>query len=283
MTKYYLTETRLKRIIKKSIKKILGEGIQIKHTPDKNYVTFDNSNNGIQDGPVVDTFKLPNSDTLITIYSMFKRVGNSRGDGNPALYALKKENEWDFTNPTDFWVRFDELLRSFFNDHPVEVIVMLPSNNKLNGEIATHILQISPNTLILNNVIGKLTTMEVYKMASEKNSYFKKYWMNRGEDLNVVFNRLDYYFDIMDEKHNGYFSYHDIDDMMMRESLINTMKTLPESYSIYKNEINNKNVLLLDDSITLGQSVNSAVNALESCYIPKSISLLTMFSKLYKH
>ena len=118
MTKYYLTETRLKRIIKKSIKKILGEGIQIKHTPDKHYVTFDNSNNGIQDGPVVDT-----------------------------------------------------------------------------------------------------------------------------------------------------------------------MKTLPESYSIYKNEINNKNVLLLDldDSITLGQSVNSAVNALESCYIPQSISLLTMFSKLYKH
>ena len=108
MTKYYLTETRLKRIIKKSIKKILGEGIQIKHTPDKNYVTFDNSNNGIQDGPVVDTFKLPNRDTLITIYSMFKRVGNSRGDGNPALYALKIENEWDFTNPTDFWVRFDE-------------------------------------------------------------------------------------------------------------------------------------------------------------------------------
>ena len=49
----------------------------------------------------------------------------------------------------------------------------------------------------------------------------------------------------------------------------------------YCNEINGKDILLLDDSIAAGQTVESAINALKTCYEPKSISLITIFSKKY--
>ena len=215
-------------------------------------------------------------------YSMFKRVNNILGDANPALHGLKDEYGWKITNPEDFWNRFDELLSSFFAEHQTDVIVVLPSNHDVNMEIAKHIKKVSPNTKIISDVIGKLTTLEVFRMADAENSYFKRYWKKKGENMESAFKRLDYYLNIMDKKHNGYFSYHDIDDIQMRQSLINTMEALPESYTLYNNEINNKNVLLLDDSITFGQSVGSAVNALELCYLPKSINLLTMFSRLYR-
>ena len=42
-----------------------------------------------------------------------------------------------------------------------------------------------------------------------------------------------------------------------------------------------KNILLIDDSITLGQSIRNAIFAITQAYVPKSISILTMFSKLY--
>ena len=280
MAKYYLTDKQLEKIVKESLIEILKEGIKINR--DKRTVTFDDSDDGIQDGPVVDTINIPNGKIPVTVYSMFKRVNNVLGDANPALHGLKGEYGWNFTNKEDFWNRFDELLTGFFAKHSTDVIVVLPSNHSVNMEIAEHIRKVSPNTKIITDVIGKLTTLEVFRMADKEGSYFQQYWKKKGESLDVAFKRLNYYLDLMDKKHNGYFSYHDIDDIQMRQSLINTMEALPESYTLYNNEINDKNVLLLDDSITFGQSVGSAVNALELCYLPKSISLLTMFSRLYK-
>ena len=66
MAKYFLTDKQLEKIIKESLVEILREGIKVDN--DKRLVTFDDSNNGIQDGPVVDVIKIPNSKMPITVY-----------------------------------------------------------------------------------------------------------------------------------------------------------------------------------------------------------------------
>ena len=80
---------------------------------------------------------------------------------------------------------------------------------------------------------------------------------------------------------DGVFSYSDIPDMEFRKSIINTLK-LTDLGKRYCNEINGKHILLLDDSIAAGQTVESAINALKTCYEPASISLITIFSQKYR-
>lgn len=262
---YCLKRAKSKRSIKTSIKEILEEIFR--------------------DASVCDTLQQPNGEVPVTVYSMF----NLNEYGETTSPELKGKNDCSFASPQAFWARFDELLVRFFEEHPTDVIVQLPSFSytddspskyQISKEIAAHIEQISPNaTIIDDSAIGKLTTLEVFRLADTINSYFKQYWKQQGADLNKAIERLYYYLEIMENKNGGYFSYHYIDDEKMKESIINTMKTLPESYTLYHEVINNKNVLLLDNALRLGQSVNSILSAFNSCYLPKSISLISVFSR----
>jgi pyrimidine operon attenuation protein/uracil phosphoribosyltransferase len=62
-------------------------------------------------------------------------------------------------------------------------------------------------------------------------------------------------------------------------NVYNTMTTNKEVD--YSTNINDKNVLIIDDSITKGQSIHNAIKAISNTYHPHSISILTMFSQLY--
>ena len=56
-----ITESELKRLIIEAVKKSLTEGIRINRTKEGNFVTFDDSENGLIDGPVVGEITLPQS------------------------------------------------------------------------------------------------------------------------------------------------------------------------------------------------------------------------------
>ena len=88
---------------------------------------------------------------------------------------------------------------------------------------------------------------------------------------------LDEYLYEMDDKNNGLFKYHMITDINLRKSIIHTLEVDKSRIHQYKEHINNKNILLVDDSITLGQSIRNAIFAITQAYVPKSISILTMF------
>lgn len=72
-----------------------------------------------------------------------------------------------------------------------------------------------------------------------------------------------------------------IDNTKMRKSIINTLIVDETKTLKYSEHINDKNVLLIDDSITHGQSIRGAIHALSNMYSPQSVSVLTMFSQLY--
>ena len=95
-----ITESELKKLIIEEVKKSLNEGIRINRTKEGNFVTFDDSENGLIDGPVVGEITLPQSNLKVTTYYMFKRVGaKNASDANPLLFALKRKNNWTLIHP----------------------------------------------------------------------------------------------------------------------------------------------------------------------------------------
>ena len=281
--KVLVTETRLVKLISDAVWQVLSEGISVNRVGEDNIVTFDNSDKGIQDGPIKGQLILPNSQMPITTYSMFKRVNNLNGvrDGNPLLHALKEKPHWLLDNPEDFWKRFGELLSLFLKDHQNERIIMIPSNHSVNNKFKERIEQLAPNTMIFTGVLTKLTVDEIIDMIEDSNSYFRQYWIKQGANLNEIYEKTYYYLNRMKEKNGGVFSYSMIPDMSIRKSIVNSLK-IGDAGDIYHSEFNGKDVLLLDDSISVGQTAESAINALKTCYQPHSISLITIFSELYK-
>ena len=49
---------------------------------------------------------------------------------------------------------------------------------------------------------------------------------------------------------------------------------------IKKNYIDDKNILLLDDTISSGETVSQCINGILSNFIPKSITIITLLSKV---
>ena len=47
----------------------------------------------------------------------------------------------------------------------------------------------------------------------------------------------------------------------------------------YKKDIDNSDILLIDDSIGAGQTVQEAINVINSLYSPKSVTVLTLDTK----
>ena len=275
-----LTESELKEMIVDAVKQVLNEGIKVRYGKDKDFVTFDDSKDGLLDEIVKDKFKLPNSELVIDIYSMFKRVNGVGGrDANPLLFALKRKNNWTLTNLDAFWKRFGEILTLFLRDHSLEKIVMLPSTHDVNSIFARKIKELSPDTIIYEGFLTKLSVEEIEESIDEPNSYFRQYWLNKGgqAELDAAHEMLQSYLNKMED---GIFSYSSIPSMELRKSIINTLK-LTELGKRYCDEINGKDILLLDDSIAAGQTAESAINALNQCYTPNSISLITLFSQKF--
>ena len=84
----------------------------------------------------------------------------------------------------------------------------------------------------------------------------------------------------MDDKKDGKFTRHLIKDSKMRNVLDKTLKLSNDKYAKYANKINGQDVLLIDDTISRGQTIKEACDIIQDSYAPKSITVLTLLSKL---
>ena len=134
------------------------------------------------------------------------------------------------------------------------------------------------NVTFIGDALTKLTTEEVYHIAVDtKDSIFREAFKGHMNDAVITLKR---YLDEMDEHKDGYFVRHYVRNSKMRKILDQTFKLSTSRYAEYANLINDKNVLLLDDTISRGQSIQEACKIIESSYNPKSVSVLTLMSKL---
>lgn len=217
----------------------------------------------------------------VPVWSIFKRKRGLRGDGNPLIYALKNEKGWHFRNDKDYLMvmkQFDKIAEKFISLYPVGLTIVVPSSSPLNEYIATKIVQKSKNARILKNILCKLTTEDVDDIVMAPNSAFRLYYKN---NFVGAYNELVQYLDIMDKTRNGYFTRHLVRNNDMRDVLDFTLKTSTDASTEDANSINGEDVLIIDDTISRGQTIKEACQIIQDTYAPKSVTVLTLLSKLY--
>lgn len=217
----------------------------------------------------------------VNVWSIFKRKRGMSGDGNPLIYALMGERDWQFKSEKDKELiekQFDLIAEKFAKLYPIGVTVIIPSGNQLNKHIADIVMSKSKDAKLIEGVICKLTVEEVDEIVMRKDSYFRKVYK---EEFNEAYEQLHLYFDKMCEERNGMFSCHLVTDKLMRDTLLDTLKITPDKYARYSKIINGQNILLIDDTISRGQTIKRACEILNESYGPKSITVLTLLSKLY--
>lgn len=222
----------------------------------------------------------------VKVYSIFRRLKTNNkkhdDDGSPLIYALKGE-EWEFKSDDDYMAIMDcmeKIIAKFFQDKSYKTTVVLPSSNSLNDEFAALVKRIDRNTYIISDLIKKFTVEDVLFYVKKKNSPFHKKYRT-DEDFADALDELEGYCEKMIEEKNGYFAYHYVHNSDMRNLITECLKIKRDDVAKYVNNINDADILLIDDSMSRGQTVRNAITKIQKFYKPHSISVLTLFSKLY--
>ena len=235
-----------------------------------------NVDTSINNNPTVDISSIEN----VPVWSIFRRKKGTGPDGNPLIYALKGENDWIFKSDYDkknVLKQFKLISDKFINEHSFDITIIVPSTNQLNNYIADTI-QSKTNVELITGLVCKLTTEEVDDIVQEFGSNFRNHY---GKRYNTAYLELRKYLDHMDELKNGTFCRHFIKNNEMRNVLDFTLKLSDDAYAKYANKINNREVLIIDDVVSRGETIKEMVNIIKTSYSPKSITVLTLLSKLY--
>ena len=281
--KKYMNNSRMDKIVNEavaqSIDSVINEGIDFDpHTKTVSYNPSheENVDTSIEHNPTMDGDIVPN----VQVWSIFKRKRGLRGDGNPLVYALNGEGGWTFRDESDknaIEKQFDAIATKFATMYPVGVTILMPSGSELNMHIADVVMSKSRNAELIKGVICKLTTEEVDDIVLDFNSKFREFYK---DEFNSKYYELGRYLDLMDKEGNGYFSRHLIKNNQMRDVLDSTLKLSDDRFAEFANKINDQDVLIIDDTISRGQSIKEACQIMLESYAPKSITVLTLLSKL---
>lgn len=281
--KKYMNNSRMDKIVNEafaqSIDSVINEGIDF--DPNTKTVSYnpsheENVDTSIEHNPTMDVDIVPN----VQVWSIFKRKRGLRGDGNPLVYALKGEGGWTFRDESDrnaIEKQFDAIATKFATMYPVGVTILMPSGSELNMHIADVVMSKSRNAELIKGVICKLTTEEVDDIVLDFSSKFREFYK---DEFNSKYYELGRYLDLMDKEGNGYFSRHLIKNNQMRDVLDSTLKLSDDRFAEFANKINGQDVLIIDDTISRGQSIKEACQIMLESYAPKSITVLTLLSKL---
>lgn len=268
-----LTENDIKKIVIQAINEIKTEGIDV--DPMRNVTMTDNHEDlvdtSLEANPTMKTDIIPN----VKVWSIFKRKTGALNDGNPLLYALKGEKGYKLKNENEVKERIELIAKKFISENDgIDVTIMIPSTNNLNMYFANMIAQYCKNPQYIGNILSKMSVEEVDDEIFDENSSFRKYY---GENFTEAHERFLGYC----EKMGSNFKFHLIPDMVMRKVVEKTLKISNEYWGRYVDAINNKNILIVDDSITLGKTIKEACNIITQYYTPKSVTVLTLCSPLY--
>lgn len=261
-------------------KSLITEGIDI------DYNTFTISYNPSHQNNV-DT-SLENNPTVTTeygdgvrVFSLLRRKRDSELDGNPLLYAFKGEKGWKFKCETDrenILHQVELIADKFTTLYSAGFTILIPSGNALNRMIGEILKNKASNIVIVDDVLTKITTEEVMDIVLTQNSPFLKYYANSVEQ---ALRQLRTYLEKMDNERGGYFTRHFVRDSKMRDILTQTLKLSDDAAARYAKDIDGKDILLIDDSISRGQTIKEACQIIRDNYEPNSITVLTLFSKSY--
>jgi hypothetical protein len=216
----------------------------------------------------------------MTVYSIFKRDRNDNHnyDGNPLIYALKGINGWEFINPKEDIInllkQFIYITRKISLNY--DTIMIVPSKNELNIKFLHRLNKIINSKNVITDYLEKLSSYEVYDEYIDWN----KMYNDNPDEFEINERLLNRYFSDMENNNSGFFSFKFIKNPELRKYIKKTMKVNEIKTLDYSNFFNNKDVLVLDDTISSGKSISETTTLLSEMFIPKSITVITLFSNL---
>jgi hypothetical protein len=215
----------------------------------------------------------------IDVISIFKRKKSEEYtlDGNPLIYALKGIKGWKINDKMGIinllrkFIRISEKIKEKY-----DTVITIPSTNELNVNFLHRLSKIIKSKYQINDFLDKLTINEVYENYIDWNSMNNDF----GGEFPMIQRKMNKFFTNMEKDNNHYFSYKYIQDVRLRKYITKTMEVDNEKIIEYSSYINGKDILILDDTIGSGTSISEATRAINNTFVPKSITVITLFSKL---
>lgn len=251
----------------------LIEGLQLDYK--NKIVKLDDSDNGVVflRKPLEYHYKSMN------VISIFKRtkfnseLNNRNPDGNPFIYALKGKFGWklDMTisDVKKYMKIFIENCKSIKKKY--DTCIMIPSKSSVNELFMKELKKNIDCKDYINKFFEKMPTDEVLMNGIDYHKIDKE---NDEVNAKSIVKRIKKAIDDMGD----YF-----EAKKIHKELLQYIKyiTYDEENSEIREKIDGKNILILDDIISSGESVSQAVEALKSGFEPKSITVITLLSKKF--
>lgn len=273
-----ITERKIREIVKEEIKKLLAEGIDF---PKSRTVSVNNNHqNYVDTNDYYNPYLFTDNQRGYRTISIFQRKSTiDRIDSNPLLNALKQRKGWEFNNAKE---DLHKLLKNFVSAAKLlpkyDTIIMIPSHNQLNEIVFGYLIRLIPHSYYIKDFFQKMTANEVYNCMID-DEYIDN---NFGEMAKKVYADIDDAFIEMDKSNDGIFSYKYLQKAKYREAIMQSLKInkYPHCELNYANEINGKDILVFDDTITTGKTISDSGKAIKEMFNPKSITYVTLFSAI---
>lgn len=251
------------------------EGINI-DTNNKTVSLTDNHNKGIDfsliNNPVYDKFKGYNVISIIKRTKLYD-ITNTQRDGNPFIYALKNKNGWKFNITNEeiykYIKRFLSICKKINSTY--DTIIITPSTSDINKKFMKIISDQIEAKDIINEFFVKLSKEEIIdddliNKEQIQNDYPTEYNKVLAE-INRSFRRM---------KGNSF------EAKMMKKEYLKYIKYISTEYNNedIRSKIDDKDILILDDTISSGETISQCINGVLSNFVPKSITIITLLSKL---
>ena len=266
-------------ILKSEMETSLIEGIDIDN--DKKIISF---NPNHEDNVDTSILLNPTYDVIdgINVISIFKRKDNlDKTDGNPLIYALKNKKGWKFKNQTEDIIN---LLKQFIRiaekiKPEYATIITVPSSNPLNTYFLHRLNKIIQAKTKVTDYFYKLNADDVWEDWIAWGEITKDFGEVNDKKVKVI---LLQYFKAMEQENSNMFSFRFIKDTKLRKYIKKTMwsKDKDEKQIKYAPFINDKDILILDDTISSGASISEACKGILESFVPKTITVITLFSKI---
>lgn len=249
------------------------EGINI-NTENRTVSLTDNHSHGVDfsllNNPIYDKI------VDVDIISIFKRTKlydteNRQRDSNPFIYALKNKNGWKFNISDDDIKKY---LRRFIDvcsklDKKYDTVIIVPSSSSLNERFMKSISNLLNIKDKINEYFIKLNADEVFDSLVDNIDEMRN---DLGDNFNEALAKIKQGFRKMK---TNYF-----EAKYIPKEYLKYIKYIDDNGENVSDMINNKNVLLLDDIVSSGNTVSSCLNNIKTTFKPKSITVLTLLSKV---
>lgn len=276
--------------IMKSLQEMLKESFEKSCTNDSNNYIVEGLNIDVDNKTVSLTdahnsgidFSLVNNPVYdkhngYNVISIFKRtsltdINNTQIDGNPFIYALKKKNGWKFNITSE---EINKYIRRFLNvckkiNNKYDTIIITPSASELNEKFMKAISRQVDANNIINEYFVKLSKEEIIDDDLIDIERIRK-------DYGNLFNK------VMSEIHRSFrrMKGETFEAKYVKKEYLKYIKYIETNGDDdIRKYIDDKDILLLDDTISSGETVSQCINGILSNFIPKSITIITLLSKV---